>query len=198
MKLLCSLVHLFMCKNDLFSCVPQLLTQEIVTELNEALFVTMELDGSPDFLKQEQLFVVFCYVLKGKAIECFVEFVDCSLQRNSQEISDIAVPKIQKYNIGDQFSRYTYDEASVMSDEVSGINAKGREQYPKAFCIHSYVHKLNLVMSQGVKRINACKRLFSTLTGISAYYSICNKQSAYLKEFVQTRIPGACDTRWNS
>ncbi len=61
----------------------------------------MELYESPDILKQEQLSAVLRYVLKGKAIERFVEFDDCSLQRNSQEIADIAVSKIQKYNIGD-------------------------------------------------------------------------------------------------
>ncbi len=85
-----------------------------------------------------------------------------------------------------------------MFGEVSGVNAKVREQYPEALFIHCYAHKLNLVLSQGVKRMNACKRFFSTPTGISAYFSRFTKRFAYLKEFVQTRIPGACDSRWNS
>ena len=59
-----------------------------------------------------------------------------------------------------------------MAGEISGLNVRVNEKYQEALFIHCYAHKLNLVLSQSVRRINACKRFFSTLTGLSTFFLV--------------------------
>ena len=54
------------------------------------------------------------------------------------------------------------------------------------------------MLSQSVRRINACKRFFSTLTGLSTFFSRSTKRSSDFNCFLKCRIPTACETRWNS
>ena len=85
-----------------------------------------------------------------------------------------------------------------MSGEISGVTVRIKEKYPEALFVHCYAHKLNLVLSQSFKKISACKRFFSILTGISAFFSRSTRRSSHLQTFVTRRIPRAAETRWNS
>ena len=105
--------------------------------------------------------MVFRYVYNFQVFERFVEFVDCSAERSAEEIAKIALSKIEEYGVGKKLVAQTYDGASVMSGDISGVNARIKEKYPEALFVHCYAHKLNLVLSQSVKKINACKRFFS-------------------------------------
>ena len=59
------------------------MTKEILEELAAAKFVAIELDESPEISKLEQLSLVFRYVSKFRVCGCFIEFIDCSLERSA-------------------------------------------------------------------------------------------------------------------
>ena len=74
-------------QNDLICCIAKLVTSEIISELNAANFVAIELDETPDISKHEQLSLVLRYVYNFQVFERFVEFVDCSVERSAEEIA---------------------------------------------------------------------------------------------------------------
>ena len=57
----------------------------------------------------------------------------------------------------------TYDGASVMSSELNGVQAKIKEDVPKAMFLHWYAHKLNLVLSHSAKCMPECKAFLKRL-----------------------------------
>ena len=132
------------------------------------------------------------------SFERFVEFIDCSAESSAEEIAKIVLSKIEQYGVGNKLVAQTYGGASVMSGENSGVNVRIKEEYLEALFVHCYAHKLNFVSLQSVKEISACKRFFSTLTGISAFFSRLTRGSSHLHTFVTIRMPRAAETRCNS
>ena len=132
------------------------------------------------------------------SFERFVEFIDCSAESSAEEIAKIVLSKIEQYGVGNKLVAQTYGGASVMSGENSGVNVRIKEEYLEALFVHCYAHKLNFVSLQSVKEISACKRFFSTLTGISAFFSRLTRGSSHLHTFVTLRMPRAAETHCNT
>ena len=127
-------------QNDLIHCMSRVMKEEIC-----------------DVSKREQLSLVFRYFSKFRVCERFIEFIECRLERNAESVAAIAISKIEEYKVGPKLVAQTYDGASVMAGEITGVNVRVNEKYQEALFIHCYAHKLNLVLSQSVRRINACK-----------------------------------------
>ena len=141
---------------------------------------------------------MFRYVSNHEVCERFVEFIDCSLERSAEQVAALAISVIERYKVCSKLVAQTYDGASVMSGEVSGVNIRVKEKYHEALFIHCYAHKLNLVLSQSVRRISSCKRFFSVLSGLSGFFSRSTKRSSAFNLHVKRRIPTVSETRWNS
>ena len=92
----------------------------------------------------------------------------------------------------------TYEGAFVMSSELNGVQAKIKEDRPKAMFLHCFAHKLYLVLLHLAKCMPECKAFFKTLEGLSAFFSKLTKRTHLLDNVVKRRLPRASPTRWSS
>ena len=105
-------------KNHLIFCTAKLVTSEILSQLNAANFVAIELDESPDVSKHEQLSLVSGYVYNFQVFGRFVEFIDCSAERSAEEIAKIALSKMEQYGVGNKLV-YAYEHIDFLSSQKS-------------------------------------------------------------------------------
>ena len=89
----------------------------------------------------------------------------------------------------------TYDGAAVKSGELIGVQAKVKDFAPDAIFIHCLAQKLNLVLIQAALHIPKCNIFFSTLGGLSSFFTSLSKRTAVLDDMVKKTIPKLTPTR---
>ena len=77
--------------------------------------------------------------------------------------------ELSGFNFKDKLVAKTYDGAAVMASHLNGLQAKVRDVAPCATFVHCYAHRLNLVLSQGVKAIRQAKYFFAHLCGLNPF-----------------------------
>ncbi len=79
--------------------------------------------------------------------EEFLEFVNCSGKTTGKALAAIVITKLQNYNLNPELLRgQGYDGAGNMAGRVRGVAARIQKQFPKAFYVHCYSLKLNVVV----------------------------------------------------
>jgi hypothetical protein len=79
----------------------------------------------------------------------------------------------------------------------NGLQTLVRSKYKNAIFVHCYVHELNLILKQSVNYIKEYKILFTTLSGLSSFFSKSTKRIHALDQKVKKRFPSVAPTRWN-
>ena len=72
---------------------------------------------------------MFRYVFNHEIFQRFVEFIECSLGRSDEQVAALALSATERYKVGSKLVTQTYDGASAMSGEVSGVNIRVTEKY---------------------------------------------------------------------
>eukprot|EP00102_Acyrthosiphon_pisum_P025972 XP_016663182.1 PREDICTED: uncharacterized protein LOC107884809 [Acyrthosiphon pisum] len=103
---------------------------------------------------------------------------------------------MNKWEIGNKIVCQTYDGASVMSGEKSGVQFRIRQIYPNTLFIHCYAHQLNLVLLHGAKTIKSVKLFICNLTMFHTFFSRSTERSELLRE-QGFKLPNQSDTRCN-
>ncbi|KAF2888919.1 hypothetical protein ILUMI_17254 [Ignelater luminosus] len=184
-------------QNDLIESVASIMMDSIKAEIKECMFVAILLDETSNVSNHSQLSTMVRYVTKsGYVCEGFLGFTDVSADRSATALSKHVIETIQQLCCGDKFIAQAYDGAAVMSGELNRTQAKVKEVYPKAFFIHCCAHVLNLVLSQSVNHMKECKLFFSTISGISSFFSHSTKRSNALESIIKLKIPHVAPTRW--
>ena len=140
--------------------------------------------------------IIFRYVVEQNIVERFIGFFDVSKNKTASGLADIILSEMNKWEIGNKIVCQTYDGASVMSGEKSGVQFRIRQIYPNTLFIHCYAHQLNLVLLHGAKTIKSVKLFICNLTMFHTFFSRSTKRSELLRE-QGFKLPNQSDTRWN-
>ena len=170
---------------------------KITKEIRESEFVAIILDETSDVNTKSQLSTVIKYVHQGKVYDRFLGFTDVSADRTAAGLMGHVEKVVETYHLQDKLVGQTYDGASVMSGQLSGLQKRVLDKYPKALFVHCHAHVLNLVLQQGLQSIRQCRIFFQTLSGLAAFFTKSSKRTHALKEFVNRRLPTVAPTRWN-
>lgn len=114
------------------------MTVKILSELACATFVSVEVDESPDISKQEQISLVFRYISQFQVFERFIEFVECSSDRDAEVIARIVISKVEQYKVGSKLVAQTYNGASVLAGNTAGVYVRFREKHNEALFLHCF------------------------------------------------------------
>ena len=134
-------------QNDLIISVKNVITKAIKDEVISSPFVAISMDETSDIKTLSQLTTIIRYVnADGKPVERFLGFSDVSEDRTAARLKQEVDKTLEEYGCGEKLIAQTYDGASVMSGQLTGLQARVREDYPHALFIHCCGHALNLVL----------------------------------------------------
>lgn len=185
-------------QNDLICAIGNSINNEITKELNTAPFFSWQIDETTDISCHSQLSIMARFVdTQGVIQERFLGFFDVSSGRDARSLFEFVQSEMTPYKFAEKLVAQTYDGAAVMASALNGLQAKVREVAPAATFVHCYAHRLNLVLSQGVKSIPKARVFFAHLGGFTSFFSKSSKRVALLEELDCARMPKTAPTRWN-
>ena len=185
-------------QNDLISAISSTIHKDITNDLDKAPFFSWQLNETTDISCHCQLSVMMRFVDdQGRIQARFMGFFDVSEGRDAQSLFQFVQAQLSSFNFVDKLVAQTYDGAAVMASDLNGLQAKVREVAPSATFVHCYAHRLNLVLSQGVRSIPQAKYFFVHLGGFTSFFSKSSKRVALLKDHGCARMPRSAPTRWN-
>ena len=146
---------------------------------------------------KEQLSVIIRLDKKDDVAERFLTFYNVSSDRTAPAISSIVKDVLSHYgdSILNKLIMQTYDGASVMSGDISGVQTLVREDYPFAYIFHCAAYHLNLVLCQSASTIPLVRVFFANLAAFSTFAS----NSPRRKDLLHSNgldIPKPGETRW--
>ena len=185
-------------QNDLISSIATVIRKNIAKEVSETMFVSIDADETTDISRKAQFSIVLRYLRGDEIIESFIGFIDISADRSAKSMADVIKEKLSEYECTNKVISQTYDGCSAMSSAEKGVHGLIKHVIPESIFVHCYSHKLNLVLLQSTRRIDRCNIFFSTLDGLSAFFSHSVKRTHLLDEMLQRRFPRSVKTRWTS
>ena len=151
-------------QNELIELSADVLREKIVLQANASIAgFSLIADETTDFSRIQQLSIGIRYVesCEGNIVihEEFLGFSSLNAM-NAEAISKAILNKTEEYGLDMQkLIGQGYDGCSTMAGEVSGIQKRIRELYPKAYFMHCASHRLNLVINdQNKVRNSQCCR----------------------------------------
>ena len=167
-------------QNDLIISVKNVITKAIMDEVFSSPFVAISMDETSDIKTLSQLTTIIRYVNSdGKPVERFLGFTDVSEDRTAARLKQEVDGTLEEYGCGGKLIAQTYDGASVMSGQLTGLQARVREDYPHALFIHCCGHALNLVLVQAVSSTKECRVFFKTVSGLSSFFHVSSKRTHF-------------------
>ena len=111
-------------QSDSISCLDSIIDDEIMKEINDCSFLSVQVDETPDVSTKEQVNMIARLDNSSEIIERQLGFVGVSMNRSAAAISLVVNDKLGQYsNIKDKLIMQTYEGASVMSGHINGVQA---------------------------------------------------------------------------
>ncbi|XP_046855171.1 zinc finger MYM-type protein 1-like [Xenia sp. Carnegie-2017] len=161
-------------QNDLIVAVKDVMLKAIKDEVMRSPFVAISLDETSDVKTLSQLTTIVRYVNPdGKAVERFLGFTDLSEDRTAARLKQEVGKTLNEYGCGEKLIAQTYDGASVMSGELSGLQTRLSRQLKSVV----YFLKPSLVFHP--------------------FFHASSKRTYLLDTVVGRRIPTGTAVRWH-
>ena len=182
-------------QNDIINCLDSIIDDEIMKEIDDCSFLSVQVDETSDVSTKEQVSIIARLDKGSEIVERQLGFVDVSMNRNAAAISQVVKDKLGQYShIKDKLIMQTYDGASVMSGHINGVQALVRQEYPFAHFVHCAAHRLNHVLCQSASSISSVKIFFINVGAFSTFTSNAPKRKAFLTSH-KVEFPNPGDTR---
>jgi hypothetical protein len=183
-------------QNDLISCLDSIIEDEILKEIEECTFMSVQVDETSDVSTKEQVSMIVRLDKGYQIVERQLGFVDVSSNRDAAAVSRVIKDKLNQHSrIKDKLILQTYDGAAVMSGHISGVQVQVRQEYPFAYFVHCAAHRLNLVLCQSASSISPVKIFFINVGAFCTFTSNAPRRKAFLTSH-KIEFPNPGDTRW--
>ena len=155
-------------QNDLIRFVASCVLRDIVAELVEAGWFSLQVDETKELSKTEQLSSLR-YLLDQEPVEEFLNVVPTD-KLDAKSLSQIIVSTLQWHGIDIQKCvAQSLDGASVMSGCHSGVQRQITDIVPHCLYIHCNAHRLNLVILSCIRNIGKVSSFFDILQRIYVF-----------------------------
>jgi len=159
-------------QNEILSIMANMIVNEIASEVREAGEFAVMADESKDCRKTEQLSIVLRYLLHGTVYESFVGFVPTA-DLSAEGVSTQIVSHLEKLKLDykNMLVGQGYDGASVMSGKHKGVAKIIKDKATLALYVHCHAHRLNLVLVDAVKAVQAAAEFFALMEKLYVFVS---------------------------
>ena len=196
-------------QNDFIHAMADNVLKEIVEAIKSAEIFTVMMAETTDVSTKEQAAIVIRFVDSEEVIqERLLSFSDVS-RTDSDTLFKLLKKSLVTHGLRmSQISGQCYDGARNMSGGYRGVQARVKEEAPKAVYVHCYAHSLNLVLVDATKKNKMARNFFGTLESLYCFV----RQSTYrhaLFLYLQAEVEGSeqhatsvcalkklCETRW--
>ena len=189
--------------NDFIFIMASEVKSAIFEEVVHAKFFTVIADECKDISKFEQMSLCLRYSIGSRPTKRFVTFTHLSEGLFTAEVIAKEIGKLvtELVEIGCILTGLAADGASVMSGELSGVQAQLKKIYPCLIYIHCVAHRLNLVI------VNSLSKCYTEiLTIVDKLHSVFNSaktNDVFAKIQKENKVnvhavPERSETRWSS
>ncbi|XP_055083313.1 uncharacterized protein LOC129456849 [Periophthalmus magnuspinnatus] len=182
-------------ENELLDCMLSVTRDEIVRQIKDSDFVSIQVNETTDMSMQSHLVLLLRYLDKMHQVhERFFTFI--KLQSATAESITAALEEQLATVLPDQKDKLisqSYNGVSLM-----GIQRRIQEQYPNAHNIHCYAHQLDSITRQATAHIPQACVFFSDLDGFERFFSKSPKRTCVLIEALVHRLHTSDHIRWNT
>ena len=182
--------------NELIELSADVIRKKIVLKANGSIggFALMA-DETADISGVEQFSIEIRYVdyceMNFSIHEEFLGFSALKAM-DAETISQEILNVTEKYGLEMQkLVGHGYDGCSTMAGEVSGVQQRIRDLYPKACFMHCASHRLNLVINDQ-NNVMEIRNAVAVIKSVIVYF----RESSVRRHLV-SRIPLLCETRWS-
>lgn len=188
-------------QNEIISVLAELVKQIIAMKVRQAKLYTIMADGTTDKNKIEVQGLVMRYmcVEEGKVMENCISMEGIN-DRSAAGILGFIESTLKEcqVSLGGMVSQ-SYDGASVMSGEHSGLQARINYLCERTILyIHCFLHRISLVVVEVMKTIDELKNYFQITSSLYAFFKKAAVIECYegspLKRLIQTRWSGHFDS----
>ena len=182
--------------NELIELSADVIRKKIVLKANGSIggFASMA-DETADISGVEQFSIEIRYVDYCEMnLSIHEEFLGFSALKamDAETISQEILNVTEKYGLEMQkLVGQGYDACSTMAGEVSGVQQRIRDLYPKAYFMHCASHRLNLVINDQ-NNVMEIRNAVAVIKSVIVYF----RESSVRRHLV-LRIPLLCETRWS-
>jgi hypothetical protein len=173
---------------------------KIIGELKSAKYYSISVDSTPDISHIDQLSVTVRYVLDGKPIERFLEFVPI-FGHSGETLCNVVVDFLTAKGISlDDCRGQSYDNASNMAGKYNGLQAKLKEQNPLIVYVPCAGHSLNLVGNLAAACCEKSTSFFGFVQRIYSFFAVSTHRWTVLTTALGPRlvVKRLIDTRWSA
>ena len=179
-------------QNELLACIKSAVRERIVQKAAQSRFFSIMADETTDSATKEQLSVCIRYLERTDhgcdVKEDFVCFAELE-QADAKTIADTLTDELKCLSgLNMQKLRgQGFDGASVMSGNITGVQARIKQLYPKAkYFTHCANHRINLVVVASCKSVPEIRNFMDCLQQITLFVSKSAKRKAILLKHMKS------------
>ena len=199
-------------QNEIIQICSNIVTEEIVSKINNASCFSLLADETMDISSTEQLSICVRYVdlliHNGDSQtlvirEDFLGFIPIHDQ-SAENLTKVILQRCEE--LGLDMSKCVgqgYDGAANMAGHISGVQSRIRQQYPKVRYVHCASHRLNLALSNAmsIPMVKNCLGVVNELANFFRNHPNANKTlqdaiSVHAPESRKRRLLRLCETRF--
>ena len=171
-------------QNEIIAICGDLIRQQILDNIKEALFFSIIADEATDVANKEQLSISIRFVCNNKPCEKFPGFIECVNGVSGEAIASTILTQLSSWHLPASLLRgQGYDGAGAMSGCTKGVAARISTEYPKALYTHCAAHRLNLCVVKSCA-IREVSNMMETADSITRFFNNSPKRQLELEKWI--------------
>jgi len=193
-------------QNQLIESISEEISSQIQMAIKKSHMFSISVDSTFDASRKVQVSFVVRYVDEplGDVFERVVAVKE-SPATSGQDLYDlfITIMEKQKYHWKEELVGQSYDGASNMSGNYKGLQARIKQENPRALFVWCHAHRLALIVKQAVSSDSNTIDLFDHLESLYVFIWCSKKRAALFREnqiehSQSHAVKRVSTTRWSS
>ncbi|CAG9787080.1 unnamed protein product [Diatraea saccharalis] len=178
-------------------------TETIIEQLQKAKYFSFSVDSTPDITHEDQLSLIVRFVQdNAEPVERFLCFLP-NTGHKAEDMLQAILKTFDKLNIDIANCRgQSYDNASNMSGQYNGLQAKIKEKCQYATYIPCAAHSLNLIGSSAAECYPEATKFFGVLKNLYVFFTGSTERTKILQTFLMepenVTVKSLSHTRWSA
>ena len=184
--------------DELIAIMGEQVLSKIIGELKSAKYYSISVDSTPDVSHIDQLTFIVRYVFQKQPIERFLKFIPI-FGHKSEYLAEVVIEFLEYYQIPFEDCRgQTYDNATNMSGQYSGLQARIRQKCEFAPFVPCAGHSLNLVGTHAVECVTEATSFFQFVQKLYAFFVVSTHRWKILTDSLGPHkvLKRLSETRW--